>query len=143
MRVNWLGALVAANVVAAAGLGPVRAAEPYKIDVILSMTGSASFLGTGEQVVLDVLKGLINKEGGIRAACGFRLPGRPVEPADCGPADQHHRRRETGRAHRLEPRRPVQCHGSAPARRAVRLLFVARRTPGARQLSVLEFCRHA
>jgi branched-chain amino acid transport system substrate-binding protein len=71
MRINWWGALVAANVVAAAGLGPVRAAEPYKIDVILSMTGSASFLGTGEQVVLDVLKGLINKEGGI--------DGQPVD----------------------------------------------------------------
>ena len=47
MRVNWLGALVAANVVAAAGSGPARAAEPYKIDVILPMTGGASFLGMG------------------------------------------------------------------------------------------------
>jgi hypothetical protein len=45
MRVNWLGALIAANVIAAAGSGPVRAAEPYKIDVILPMTGGGSFLG--------------------------------------------------------------------------------------------------
>jgi branched-chain amino acid transport system substrate-binding protein len=65
MRVNWLGALVAANVVAAAGSGPVRAAEPYKIDVIMPMTGGGSFLGMGTQATLEVLKGVVNKEGGI------------------------------------------------------------------------------
>ena len=65
MRVSWLGALVAANVVAAAGFGPVRAAEPYRIDVILPMTGGASFLGVTIQTTLNVLKGLVNKEGGI------------------------------------------------------------------------------
>jgi branched-chain amino acid transport system substrate-binding protein len=71
MRVNWLGALVVANVIAAAGLGPARATEPFKIDVILSMTGGASFLGTGEQATLNVLKDLVNKEGGIN--------GQPVD----------------------------------------------------------------
>ena len=71
MRVNWLGALVAANVVAAAGSGPVRAAEPYKIDVIIPMTGGGSFLGTGTKATLDVLKGVVNKEGGI--------DGQPVD----------------------------------------------------------------
>jgi branched-chain amino acid transport system substrate-binding protein len=65
MRVNWLGALVAANVVAAAGWGPVRAAEPYKIDVIMPMTGGGSFLGIRTQATLEVLKGVVNKEGGI------------------------------------------------------------------------------
>ena len=65
MRVNWLGALVAANVVAAAGFGPARAAEPYKIDAILPMTGGGSFIGMGYRATLDVLKGVVNKEGGI------------------------------------------------------------------------------
>jgi branched-chain amino acid transport system substrate-binding protein len=71
MRVNWLGALVAANVVAAAGLGPARAAEPYKIDVVIPMTGGGSFLGSGTKATLDVLKGVVNKEGGI--------DGQPVD----------------------------------------------------------------
>jgi branched-chain amino acid transport system substrate-binding protein len=71
MRVNWLGVLVAAHVIAAANLGPALAAEPYRIDVILSLTGNASFLGAGEQATLNVLKGLVNKEGGIN--------GQPVE----------------------------------------------------------------
>ena len=144
MRVNWLGALVAANVLAAAGSAPARAAEPYKIDVILPMTGGASFLGAGRTETMNVLKDLVNKEGGIDGRpAGFRLPGRPVEPADRGPAGQHHHRRETGRAHRLDSGRRMQCHGAAPARRAVRLLPVARRPPAARQLSVLGQRRHA
>lgn len=71
MRVNWLGAMVAAYVIAAASSGPARAAEPYKIDAILSLTGGAAFLGTGEQATLNVLKGVINREGGI--------DGQPVD----------------------------------------------------------------
>jgi branched-chain amino acid transport system substrate-binding protein len=71
MRVNWLGALVAANVVAAMGPGATWAAEPYKIDVILPMTGGASFLGVGIQATMNVLKGVVNKEGGI--------DGQPVD----------------------------------------------------------------
>jgi branched-chain amino acid transport system substrate-binding protein len=71
MRVNWLGALVAANVIAAAGSGAARAAELYKIDVIEPMTGGGSFIGMGHQATLEVLKSLVNKEGGIN--------GQPVD----------------------------------------------------------------
>jgi branched-chain amino acid transport system substrate-binding protein len=71
MRVNWLGALVAVNVVAALGSGPVRAAEPYKINVIIPLTGGGSFLGSGTKATLEALKGVVNKEGGIN--------GQPVD----------------------------------------------------------------
>ena len=71
MHVNWLGALVAANVIAAVGAAPVLAAEPYKINVIMPMTGGGSFLGVRTQAMLDVLKSLVNTEGGI--------DGQPVD----------------------------------------------------------------
>jgi branched-chain amino acid transport system substrate-binding protein len=71
MRVNWLTALVAANVIAVAGAVPARAADPYKIDVISPTTGGASFLGKGQQPTLNVLKDLVNKDGG--------LGGQPLE----------------------------------------------------------------
>ena len=45
----------ASGAVAAAGCAPVRAAEPYKIDVIIPMTGGGSFLGMGTKTTLDVL----------------------------------------------------------------------------------------
>jgi branched-chain amino acid transport system substrate-binding protein len=41
------------------------AAEPYKIDVITSLTGGASFLGKGEQQSLEFLKKSVNKTAGI------------------------------------------------------------------------------
>ena len=51
---------------AAASLGaPAFAADPYKIDVITSLTGGASFLGKGEQQSLEFLKKSVNKTGGI------------------------------------------------------------------------------
>lgn len=71
MRVKWLGALVAANMMAVAGWGPAQAAEPYKIDVVIPMTGFGAFLGVRTRATLDVLKRLVNKEGGI--------DGRPVD----------------------------------------------------------------
>jgi branched-chain amino acid transport system substrate-binding protein len=46
--------------------GGARAAEPYKIDVIISLTGGASFLGKGEQQSLEFLKRSVNKTGGIQ-----------------------------------------------------------------------------
>ena len=52
--------------------GPARAAdEPYKINVILPLTGQASFLGKEEQVALQIAEKVINKSGGIQ--------GRPVQ----------------------------------------------------------------
>jgi branched-chain amino acid transport system substrate-binding protein len=47
------------------------AAVPYEINTILSLTGSAAFLGTSEQQSLNVLEGVVNKQGGIA--------GRPVK----------------------------------------------------------------
>lgn len=45
---------------------PARAAEPYQIDVILSLTGAFAFLGTAEGESLKTLEALINKDGGIK-----------------------------------------------------------------------------
>ena len=47
------------------------AAEPYKIDVVLPLTGGASFLGRGEQQALQVFQTTTNKEGGVN--------GQPLE----------------------------------------------------------------
>ena len=44
---------------------PTAAADSYKINVITSLTGGASFLGKGEQAALELLKKSVNKTGGI------------------------------------------------------------------------------
>ena len=61
--------LAAAALTLCAGLA--GAADPYKIDVITSLTGGASFLGKGEQQSLQLLEKSLNKSGGIG--------GRPLE----------------------------------------------------------------
>jgi branched-chain amino acid transport system substrate-binding protein len=45
--------------------------EPYEINVILSQTGSAAFLGSEEATALQVLEGVVNKSGGVS--------GRPIK----------------------------------------------------------------
>jgi branched-chain amino acid transport system substrate-binding protein len=50
---------------------PGAAADPYKINVITSLTGGASFLGKGEQQSLQLLQKSVNKTGGIN--------GQPLE----------------------------------------------------------------
>jgi branched-chain amino acid transport system substrate-binding protein len=65
MRVKYLTALVAANLAAAAAVLPARAADPYKINVIIPMTGGGSFLGKGTKATLDVLQNAVNKDAGI------------------------------------------------------------------------------
>jgi branched-chain amino acid transport system substrate-binding protein len=47
------------------------ATEPYEINVILSLTGGAAFLGKQEQQSLEILSRVVNKDGGIA--------GRPVK----------------------------------------------------------------
>ena len=60
------GALLAAAALCMAfAAAPAFAADPYKIDVITSLTGGASFLGKGEQQSLEFLKKSVNKSGGI------------------------------------------------------------------------------
>ena len=49
---------------------PARAAEPYNINAILSLTGNLAFLGKSEGLSLKLLEPMINKGGGI--------DGRPV-----------------------------------------------------------------
>ena len=53
------------------GMFGARAADAYKIHVILPLTGGAAFLGKGEQQALELFQKLINQEGGIN--------GQPIE----------------------------------------------------------------
>ena len=46
------------------------AADPYDINVVLPITGTFAFVGTTHQKELQVLEGIVNKQGGIQ--------GRPV-----------------------------------------------------------------
>jgi len=50
---------------AAATATGTSAAEPYKIAVILPLTGGAAFLGRGEQQALQLFQTVTNKEGGV------------------------------------------------------------------------------
>lgn len=52
------------------GALPAAAAEPYDLNVILSLTGGASFLGKAEQQALQLAEKWVNGEGGIQ--------GRPL-----------------------------------------------------------------
>jgi branched-chain amino acid transport system substrate-binding protein len=57
-----------------ATLGTVPAAAqpvPYEINVILALTGPAAFIGKAEQQSLQLLEGILNKDGGIY--------GRPIK----------------------------------------------------------------
>lgn len=71
----WFAGLVRTFAIAgvlsiALGTSTVRAAEPYEIDAILSLTGPFAFLGNAEAATLRNLETLTNKDGGIG--------GRPV-----------------------------------------------------------------
>jgi branched-chain amino acid transport system substrate-binding protein len=50
--------------------GPARAADPYEMYAILSLTGPLALIGGDEQISLRILEGVVNKSGGIG--------GRPV-----------------------------------------------------------------
>jgi branched-chain amino acid transport system substrate-binding protein len=64
-------AVVLAACALALGVGGARAADSYRIHVILPLTGGAAFLGKGEQQALQLFEKLINQEGGIQ--------GQPIE----------------------------------------------------------------
>jgi branched-chain amino acid transport system substrate-binding protein len=49
----------------------VGAADPYEINVILSITGQGTFVGTGQWQAIQIAEGVINRSGGIA--------GRPVK----------------------------------------------------------------
>lgn len=63
-------ACIAVSILAASAL-PTRAADPFEINAILPLTGTAAFIGRGDQKALSVLEQVTNKAGGIR--------GRPVK----------------------------------------------------------------
>ncbi len=65
--------LLAFTLVPLFGLIPLasRAAEPYAVNVILPLTGPASFIGKEEQAALGVVETTVNKAGGVR--------GRPIK----------------------------------------------------------------
>jgi branched-chain amino acid transport system substrate-binding protein len=45
---------------------PARAADPYTIPIVLSLTGGAGFLGTKEAASLRLLETMVNAQGGVR-----------------------------------------------------------------------------
>ena len=50
---------------------PAPAAEPFEIDVIVSLTGPFAFIGSAEATSVRAIEAIVNKEGGIK--------GRPVK----------------------------------------------------------------
>jgi len=65
-------AFVVAAVLALASVpGPVRAADPYEIPVILSLTGLYAFIGKGSRAGLEGVEQVANAAGGVN--------GRPVK----------------------------------------------------------------
>src|SRR5258708_39310129 len=73
--VKRLQSVLARAVVAAAALalviGPVGAADPFEINILLPLTGPAAFFGTEEAKGLAMVESSVNKTGGIN--------GRPVK----------------------------------------------------------------
>ncbi len=71
MRLHMLGlcsSLLAAGMLVSGTAA--TAADPYDINVVLGLTGPATFLGSAEKLSLDALADSVNAKGGIR--------GRPV-----------------------------------------------------------------
>ena len=59
------------------------AADPYDVDVVLPITGTFAFVGTTHQNELQVLEGIVNKQGGIQGRPGaFRLSRRHEQSGD-------------------------------------------------------------
>jgi branched-chain amino acid transport system substrate-binding protein len=65
-----LAALAALTVPLVLAAQPVPAADVYTIPVVMSLTGSAAFLGKSEAQALQLVEQLVNKQGGIK--------GRPI-----------------------------------------------------------------
>jgi branched-chain amino acid transport system substrate-binding protein len=70
---SWLRRAVGAAVAAMLVAGPamVPAAEPYEINALLPLTGSAAFIGHDASVALGMIEGIVNRTGGIK--------GRPIK----------------------------------------------------------------
>jgi branched-chain amino acid transport system substrate-binding protein len=72
---RWIGLLIAvaatAGALTFAGGSRASAADPYEINVILSLTGPGSFLGKNEASAVALVEQNINKAGGVA--------GRPIK----------------------------------------------------------------
>jgi branched-chain amino acid transport system substrate-binding protein len=72
---SGIAALICALIALAGPVAPAGAAapagEPYTIDVIVSLTGGAAFLGAGQKTALELLADTVNKKGGVN--------GRPLK----------------------------------------------------------------
>lgn len=65
-------ALCSIGIALIAGTGPAKAqAEPYRFNIVLSLSGPATFLGKQEQESFQIEEAMINKMGGVK--------GRPVK----------------------------------------------------------------
>lgn len=62
--------ILCAALLLGSGAQPARAADPYEVNVLLSMTGAGAFVGKSEAVSLTAIENLTNRSGGIN--------GRPV-----------------------------------------------------------------
>ncbi len=62
--------LCAALLFVAGTLTPVRSAEPYDVNVVMTLTGPGAFLGQAAQKTISAIERLVNRTGGIQ--------GRPV-----------------------------------------------------------------
>ncbi len=96
---------VGAALTVAAVSTPLRAEDPYDVEVILSLTGPLAFAGKDEADALSVLERVTNKAGGVR-----------------GPADSFRRARrseQSGRraANRKRTHRQERAAHSWPGRR--------------------------
>jgi branched-chain amino acid transport system substrate-binding protein len=65
MDIGRRAATVAITFACLFALSSAHAADPYKMNVILPLTGGAAFLGKGEQQALQLLEKVTNNEGGI------------------------------------------------------------------------------
>jgi len=66
-RFSWKPlVLVLALLLAAPASRATAADAPFNIDVLLSLTGSGTFIGRIHQQTLAVMEALINKQGGIK-----------------------------------------------------------------------------
>ena len=70
MRLAGAGVAAALVVLGATAVQPARAAEPFVIPAIVSLTGGGAFLGKSEYQSLQLVEAMVNKSGGIK--------GRPI-----------------------------------------------------------------
>ncbi len=62
----WFCALAASTIIFIAAPRASIGAEPYEVNVMLSLSGSAAFIGKEEQTSLGIIERLVNQSGGIR-----------------------------------------------------------------------------